>query len=194
MHIEPLISTFHEVPTASEQAFLRVALANHYQTPSRGLIAATTTYLHEHHQSLDVWISADPNTSTWNDAEINLMEDDLFQCQELGVDGVIFGALTQDLQLDQEALEVFLGASAGMEAFFSPAFTKLPSSKWPSALQWLDDHQFQGIVAADHLAELREALVAFPNLQLVPITETTTAAQTVATTIDVPTVIAPLTE
>ncbi|USS90884.1 copper homeostasis protein CutC [Fructilactobacillus carniphilus] len=192
MQIEPLISTFHEVHTASEKALVRVALANHYQTPSRGLIAATTTYLHEHQQSLDVWISADSKTSTWNDAEINLMEDDLFQCQELGVDGVIFGALTQENQLDQEALEVFLGASAGMETFFSPTFTKLPPSEWPSALQWLDEHQFRGIVAADHLTELQEALPAFPSLQLVPLTETTAAAQAVATTIDVSTIIAPL--
>ncbi|USS87245.1 copper resistance protein [Fructilactobacillus hinvesii] len=192
MNIEPLIATFQEVPKAAEQALLRVALANHAQTPSRGLIAATTRYLHEHQKSLDVWISATPHASEWNDTEIKLMEDDLFQCQELGVDGVIFGATTKTQHLDDEALEILLGASAGMDPFFSPAFTNLPAAEWPHALQWLSDHQFRGIVATDHLTELQTALKAYPTLQLVPMTANLQSAQRVESELHVPTIISPL--
>ncbi|USS92912.1 hypothetical protein M8332_04575 [Fructilactobacillus ixorae] len=169
MQIEPLITTFQEVPAATTTATLRVALANHQLTPSRGLIAETVRYLHEHETSLDVLVSAAPERSAWNDAELNLMESDLFTCQELGADGVIIGATTKTGQLDYEGLAVLIGAADGMELFFSPAITQLPESEWETAFAWLSEQQFSGIVAADHLAALAEALTAFPTLQLIPL-------------------------
>ncbi|USS85535.1 hypothetical protein M3M35_02395 [Fructilactobacillus myrtifloralis] len=169
MQIEPLITTFQEVPVATTPETLRVALANHQLTPSRGLIAETVRYLHEHETSLDVLVSAAPERSEWNDAELNLMEADLFTCQELGADGVIIGATTKAGQLDYEGLAVLIGAADGMELFFSPAITQLPESEWATAFQWLSEQQFSGIVATDHLTALSEALSAFPTLQLIPL-------------------------
>ncbi|ANZ57998.1 hypothetical protein BGL34_02325 [Fructilactobacillus lindneri] len=117
--IEPLIDCFSALPSAAGTTKMRVAIANNKMTPSRGLIAEATKYVHEKQKSLDVWINANQDTSVFNDSEIKIMEDDLFQCQELGVDGVLIGATTKDHQIDKEAMQILIGASAGMEIFFT---------------------------------------------------------------------------
>ena len=57
-YIEPLVDCFRDVPTATKQTKVRIALANKKMTPSRGLIAASVTYTHEHQVSLDVFVTA----------------------------------------------------------------------------------------------------------------------------------------
>lgn len=170
-YIEPLVNSFREVPAATQQSKVRVALANNEMTPSRGLIAASVTYTHEHQVSLDVFVNANQDTSVFNDSEIKLMEDDLFQCQELGVDGVIIGATTTDHKIDEEAMEALIGASDGMEMFFSPAFSNIDQADWNQTIAWLVEHDFAGIVTDKNLSELNQRLLKGNSLRLIPLTK-----------------------
>ncbi|WP_429971326.1 copper homeostasis protein CutC [Fructilactobacillus sp. Tb1] len=169
-YVEPLVNCFRDVPAATKQTKVRVALANNTMTPSRGLIAASVRYTHEHQVSLDVFVNANPDTSVFNDSEIKLMEDDLFQCQELGADGVVIGATTADHQIDSEAMETLIGASDGMEMFFSPAFDNIAKADWDKNIAWLVDHDFSGIITSKNLTELNERLVKEASLRLIPLT------------------------
>lgn len=170
-YIEPLVDCFRDVPTATKQTKVRIALANKKMTPSRGLIAASVTYTHEHQVSLDVFVNANCTSSIFNDSEIKLMEDDLFQCQELGIDGVIIGATTADHKIDEEAMDILIGASDGMEMFFSPAFADIDEKDWDKSIAWLIDHNFTGIVANQNLSALNQHLLKENSLRLIPLTK-----------------------
>lgn len=170
-YIEPLVNCFQDVPTATNQTTVRIALANNEMTPSRGLIAASVAYTHEHDVSLDVFVNANKTTSVFNDSEIKLMEDDLFQCQALGVDGVVIGATTNAHQIDEEAMESLIGASDGMEMFFSPAFDQINQTDWKKNITWLVNHDFSGIVTNHKLSELNQELLKTNSLRLIPLTK-----------------------
>lgn len=169
-YIEPLVNCFRDVPAATKQTKVRLALANNEMTPSRGLIAASVTYTHEHQVSVDVFVNANQTTSVFNDSEIKLMEDDLFQCQELGADGVIIGATTTNHQIDEEAMEILMGASGGMEMFFSPAFDNIDQDDWDKNIAWLVDNDFSGIVTSKNLTELNQRLLKEESIRLIPLT------------------------
>ena len=76
----------------------------------------------------------------YNDIELKIMEADLFQAQELGVDGVVFGALTSDGSLDEEAMEQLIGAASGMQITFHMAFDAIPTAKQTESIDWLVEH------------------------------------------------------
>ncbi|CAJ1184677.1 Copper homeostasis protein CutC [Companilactobacillus paralimentarius] len=82
----------------------------------------------------------------YNDLEIKMMEADLFQAQKLGVDGVTFGALTPDGDLDEDAMEQLIAASAGMQIVFHMAFDVLAEDNKKSTIDWLVDHDVDRIL------------------------------------------------
>ncbi|KID41314.1 copper homeostasis protein CutC [Fructilactobacillus fructivorans] len=166
--IEPMVSKFREVPVELENAKVKIAIEQEMMTPSRGFIAEACKYAHEKKRSLDVLISSNNDTNTFNDSEIKIMEDDLFQCQELGVDGVIIGAH----KIDLEAMETLMAAAGGMQLYFSPAFDHIIEKDWTDALNWIDNNNFAGVVASTRLDHLNEKMKNYQNLQLIPFTET----------------------
>ncbi|WP_413627060.1 copper homeostasis protein CutC [Fructilactobacillus vespulae] len=176
-NLEPVIDNFRELPKIASKVNYRIAIANNQMTPSRGLIAEATRYANEHQISLDVFINASNESNIFDDTEAKIMEADLFQCQSLGTDGVIIGALTSENQIDTEIMEALAGASDGMEMFFSPAFDEIPENNWDEALSWLTEHQFSGIVASQNLQKLEQKLKEFNTLRLVPYLTTEEASQ-----------------
>lgn len=54
--------------------------------------------------------------------EIDIMMKDIRMCQSLGVDGVVFGALRTDGQVDKETMKRLMDASKGMSVTFHRAF------------------------------------------------------------------------
>ncbi|MBO8460946.1 MAG: copper homeostasis protein CutC [Bacteroidetes bacterium] len=54
--------------------------------------------------------------------EIDIMMKDISMCQSLGVDGVVFGVLRTDGQVDKETMKRLMDASKGMSVTFHRAF------------------------------------------------------------------------
>lgn len=56
--------------------------------------------------------------------ELERMEEDICVCKELGVDGVVFGCLTAEGEIDMEACQRLMDGAAGMSATFHRAFDR----------------------------------------------------------------------
>ena len=69
-----------------------------------------------------------------------MMEADLFNAQKLGVDAVTYGVLTSGGKLDEEAMEMLLGASEGMQVVFHMAFDAIAPENQLEAIDWLAEH------------------------------------------------------
>ena len=89
-------------------------------TPSYGeMIAArqllTTT-------RLNVIIRPRGGDFLYTEREIRIMADDIKAARQAGADGVVFGCLTSDGDIDKRALELLLAAADGMSTTFHRAF------------------------------------------------------------------------
>jgi copper homeostasis protein len=82
----------------------------------------------------------------YNDIELKMMEADLFQAQQLGVDGAVFGALTPQGTIDEEAMEQLIGAAGGMQITFHMAFDAIPVEHQAASIDWLIDHDVDRIL------------------------------------------------
>ncbi|BDR55877.1 copper homeostasis protein CutC [Xylocopilactobacillus apis] len=98
-------------------------------TVSHGVMKYGIQYAHENQVSVAVMIRPRGGEFIYSDQEINIMEDDLFQAQELEADSVVFGALTNDGKIDQSAMEQLIAASSGMETVMHMAFDHISGDK-----------------------------------------------------------------
>lgn len=58
----------------------------------------------------------------YNDAELRVMRSDIELCRRLGVNGVVFGVLTPDGEVDKEACRMLISAAKGLHMTFHRAF------------------------------------------------------------------------
>ncbi|MCF6514844.1 hypothetical protein GSH19_01535 [Lactobacillus sp. S2-2] len=143
--IEPFASNFRELTGLIKQSQGRVLIGSaDGSTPSRGFIAEATKYAHEKKLSIDVLINSNQQTSIYNDIEIKIMENDLFQCQEMGVDGVYISATTEDNQIDIESMNTLIAACGGMEINYDNSFDKLLYT--PNDIEWMITSGFDRIL------------------------------------------------
>ena len=149
--VEPLLENYPQLPAAVEAGAKRVALADNLAvggtTISKGVMGEAVRYAHEHQVTLDVVIAPRGGHSPYDDVEIKMMEADLLEAQQLGVDGAIFGALTLQHQLDQEALSPLIAAAGGMTLTFSTAFDQIRPHDRGAAVDWLANQGFDHILS-----------------------------------------------
>ncbi|UIF30292.1 copper resistance protein [Levilactobacillus brevis] len=149
--VEPLLENYPQLPAAVEAGAKRVALADNLAvggtTISKGVMGEAVRYAHEHQVTLDVVIAPRGGHSPYDDVEIKMMEADLLEAQQLGVDGAIFGALTLQHQLDQEALSPLIAAAGGMTLTFSTAFDQIRPQDRGAAVDWLANQGFDHILS-----------------------------------------------
>lgn len=144
--IEPFASNFRELTGSIKTSQSRIIIGStDGSTPSRGFIAEATKYAHENKLSIDVLINSNPNTSIYNDVEIKIMENDLFQCQEMGVDGVYFSANDNNKKIDIESVNTLIAASGGMEINYNDSFDELSDKE--SSIKWLNESGFDKIIS-----------------------------------------------
>lgn len=147
---EVAVTDYHSLVALDKENTQRIVigtnLANGGLTPSRGFMAEAKKYLNETPISLSTIIRPHLNNCTYNDAEIKIMEADIFDAQQLGLDGIIIDALTTDNNLDFEALENLIAAAGGMSITFSAAFDLIPLTKQKAAIDWLVDHSVDRIL------------------------------------------------
>ncbi len=147
---EIAVENFTTIPQAVLAGANRIELNDNLAvggtTPSTGVLQETTKYLQEKSIPLVEMIRPRGGNFIYNDLELKMMEADLFQAQKLGVDAVAFGALTEDGELDEDAMEQLIAASSGMQVVFHMAFDDIPEENQPETIDWLVDHDVDRIL------------------------------------------------
>ncbi|WP_125771388.1 copper homeostasis protein CutC [Companilactobacillus furfuricola] len=150
MYKEIAVENFTDIPHAVMAGADRIELNDNLAvggtSPSLGVLQESAKYLHEKDVSLVEMIRPRGGNFVYNDLELKMMEADVFQAQKLGIDAVAFGALTADGELDEDALELLIGASSGMQVVFHMAFDELAEATRFDAMDWLIDHDVDRIL------------------------------------------------
>ncbi len=148
---EKMVNKIDQIELCADQA-------NGGLTPSYGTIAATKKL----NKKLLVMIrnnGSSDYTATAN--ELNTMLDDIKVCKNLEVEGVVFGLLTADHQIDEAQLKQLVAACGSMEKVFHRAFDLVKD--YQATIDLLVKYKFTRILtsggqgkAIDNLAHLKE--------------------------------------
>jgi len=179
---EVALENFTNVPKAIHAGANRIELCDNLAvggtTVSKGVMAETQKYANEHHIPVMAMIRPRGGDFVYTDTELKIMETDVFQAQELGMDGVVFGALNADGSLDTDALEMLIAAAGGMQITFHMAFDAIPKAKQAESIDWLADAGIDRILThggaldtplASHYADLKQTIAdAHQRLIILP--------------------------
>jgi copper homeostasis protein len=91
-------------------------------TPSYGTIAVARKNLNI---KLFVMIRPRSGDFLYSDVELEIMKTDIEQCKNLGVDGVVFGILTPDAEVDKLRCKLLIELARPMEVTFHRAFDRV---------------------------------------------------------------------
>ncbi|MBO1308331.1 copper homeostasis protein CutC [Enterococcus sp. 669A] len=131
---------FTDIPAAIKADAGRIELCDNLAvggtTPSLGVIEETLAYANEKHVPVMTMIRPRGGDFIYNDLELKIMETDLIHAKNAGTDGVVFGCLTEDNEVDEEALEILLGNSIGLQTTFHMAFDAIPKEKQFETIDW----------------------------------------------------------
>lgn len=131
---------FTDIPAAIKAGAGRIELCDNLAvggtTPSLGVIEETLAYANEKHVPVMTMIRPRGGNFIYNDLELKIMETDLIHAKNAGTDGVVFGCLTEDNEVDEEALEILLGNSIGLQTTFHMAFDAIPKKKQFETIDW----------------------------------------------------------
>ncbi|MBQ9560480.1 MAG: copper homeostasis protein CutC [Bacteroidaceae bacterium] len=92
-------------------------------TPSFGEIRQARSLLT--HTRLHVIIRPRGGNFVYSAAELERMEADIEMCRQLGADGVVFGCLTPEGEVDRAACQRLITAAQGMSVTFHRAFDRV---------------------------------------------------------------------
>ncbi|MDP8176631.1 copper homeostasis protein CutC [Pasteurella skyensis] len=138
MKFELCIDNIQSVQTASKAKVDRIelcsALAAGGLTPSYGLIKQA---LHFNNLSHHVMIRPRAGNFVFNQAEIEIMINDILIAKELGADGVVIGCLTENNDIDIQACKKLISAADSLEITFHRAFDLCQNPK--TALEQIID-------------------------------------------------------
>ncbi|MBL1229785.1 copper homeostasis protein CutC [Enterococcus sp. BWB1-3] len=141
---------FTDIPTAIRNGAGRIELCDNLAvggtTPSTGVIEEVLNYAGEHSIPVMTMIRPRGGDFVYNDIELKIMHTDLIEAKKIGTDGVVFGCLTAENQLDEEALELLIETSEGLQITFHMAFDSLSKENQFKAIDWLAEHGVQRIL------------------------------------------------
>ena len=106
-------------------------------TPSYGVTKAAVELAANYDTTIMTMIRPRGGDFVYNDLEIAIMLEDIRLTAQAGSQGVVFGALTADKELDKSNLEKLITASKGMEIVFHMAFDELSVEDQLEAIDWL---------------------------------------------------------
>ena len=109
-------------------------------TPSYGVIRAAVDLAKSYETTIMTMIRPRGGDFVYTDLEVEIMLEDIKKAREAGSQGVVYGLLTVENELDTENLESLLAVSQGLEVVFHMAFDSIPKDKQFEALDWLADH------------------------------------------------------
>ena len=106
-------------------------------TPSYGVTKAAVELAANYDTTIMTMIRPRGGDFVYNELEIAIMLEDIRLTAQAGSQGVVFGALTADKELDKPNLEKLIVASKGMEIVFHMAFDELSDEDQLEAIDWL---------------------------------------------------------
>lgn len=120
---------FTNIPAAVQAGVERIELCDNLAvggtTPSYGVISQAADYLQDSKTLLAVMIRPRGGDFVYNSHELKIMETDILKAVEAGAQGLVFGAVTEDKQIDREAMNTLVIASQGLPVTFHMAFDEL---------------------------------------------------------------------
>ena len=128
---EVCVENFTNVPLMIERGAERIELnndlANGGTTPSFGVIKKTVEYAHKYNVPVIVMIRPRSGNFVYTADELEIMNSDIRMCSLLKADGIAFGCLTNNKQLDKIAMKKLITtAHAGnLEVVMHMAFDEL---------------------------------------------------------------------
>ena len=146
------------VPAALAAGAQRIELCDNLAvggtTASLGVIRAATTLAHANNAKVTCMIRPRGGNFVYTPDEAAIMRDDLLAAGREGVDGVVFGCLTADGQLDQAlvaelatlAHEPSPEAPSGIAVTFHMAFDALAEKDQLAAIDWLASQGIERIL------------------------------------------------
>jgi copper homeostasis protein len=128
-------------------------------TPSLGLIRAAVQQLDI---PVNVLIRPREGDFTYNKQEFEVILDDIRLCQDAGVNGVVVGALTADMELDPEKMLAMKAAAGTMEMVCHRAFdfTSDPQQALESLIHW----KYQRVLSSGQKATALEGRLLLQKL------------------------------
>ena len=106
-------------------------------TPSYGVTRVAVELAANYDTTIMTMIRPRGGDFVYTDLEIAIMLEDIRLTAQAGSQGVVFGALTADKNLDKANLEKLIAASKGMEIVFHMAFDELSDEDQLEAIDWL---------------------------------------------------------
>lgn len=166
------------IPAAINNGANRIELCDNLNvggtTPSIGVIEESLAYASEKEIPIMTMIRPRSGNFIYNDIELRIMESDVIEAKKLGIDGVVFGCLTPNNWLDEEALDRLIEAAEGLQITFHMAFDQIPTTQQFEAIDWLSEHGIHRILTHggprntainENLEQLRK-LVNYANQRL----------------------------
>lgn len=126
---EACVESYAEAKRAAELGADRVELCDNLAiggtTPSYGTIKLAKGL------DLEVFPIIRPRGGgfVYTEEELQIMEADLDACREIGVDGVVFGVLTEDNQIDVPVMKRLMARCGNLQVAFHLAFEQTPDTK-----------------------------------------------------------------
>lgn len=135
-------------------------------TPSYGVIDAVCDMAHEQGVSVMTMVRPRGGDFCYDAAEKKMMLEDARIARDLGSDGLVFGALTEDNWLDEAFVDQLLEVTGDCESVFHMAFDMIPRKRQFEAIDWLVEHGVTRILtrggihgaAGDNVAWLMELI------------------------------------
>ena len=115
-------------------------------TPSYGVIQAAVELAKSYDTNVMTMIRPRGGDFVYSDLEVSIMLEDLKKAREAGSQGLVYGLLTKENELDKANLERLLAASQGLEVVFHMAFDAIPKDKQFATLDWLAEHGVKRIL------------------------------------------------
>lgn len=159
---EVCIENFTNVPElikkGADRFELNTDLAAGGLTPSFGVIKKTVEYSHKYNVPVMTMIRPRSGNFVYNKAEINIMMSDIQMVSLLGGDGVVFGCLTQENQLDKSNLKklIKLSKSLGLTVVMHMAFDEINPEEKKEAIDWLSKQKVDRILT--HGGSLKKSI------------------------------------
>nr|WP_318247619.1 copper homeostasis protein CutC [Bacillus infantis] len=115
-------------------------------TVSHGVAVKAIEYCRRHNVGVMAMVRPRGGDFVYNAEEIAIMEEDIIHLKHLGADGVVFGCLTEDGWIDEEAMSALLNLADGLETVFHMAFDHIRHDKQLQAIDWLAEHDVDRIL------------------------------------------------
>lgn len=161
---EACVENFYNIPHVIKAGADRLELNNDLAlggtTPSYGVIKRSVTYAENFKIPVVIMIRPRGGDFVYSENEIGIMADDIEASAKLGAQGVAFGCLTTNNQINRIQMKhlITLARSLNVEVVMHMAFDDISNDKQKTELNWLADQGVKRILT--HGGKLDKPILA----------------------------------